>query len=82
MELERIIVHTRDEYREAQDPLDFEWRGRTFGVAMILDRWYEGSLDSTRFPLLYFKVRTSEGEIYLLRYHEFFRAWSIVAPKE
>ena len=82
MELERIEVQTRDEYREAQEPTHFQWRGRNFGVARILDRWYEGFADPTRLPLRYFKVETSDGEMFLLRYHEFFKAWSIVVPKD
>lgn len=82
MELERIEVQTRDEYRGAQDPTHFIWRGRDFRVARVLDRWYEGFFDSTRLPLRYFKVETSEGRTFLLRYHELFTAWSIVVPRD
>lgn len=82
MELERIEVQTRDEYRGAQDPTRFRWRGRDFRVARVLDRWYEGFVDPTRLPLRYFKVETSEGRTFLLRYHELFTAWSIVVPRD
>ena len=78
MELERITVRTRDEYREAQEPTEFEWRGRCFKVEQVLDRWYEGHSDATRLPLRYFKVRTREGLIFILRHHELFRAWGLV----
>jgi hypothetical protein len=80
MQFERITVFTRDEYREAQEPYGFEWRDRRFEIASILDRWYEGHLDAKRMPLRYFKVKTSDGGQYILRYHERFRAWSILAP--
>jgi hypothetical protein len=77
MEFESIEVLTRDEYREAQQPVSFVWRGKQHSVERILDRWYEGQVDSTRMPMLYFRVQTMSGEIFLIRYHEFFRAWSI-----
>ncbi len=81
MELERIEVLTRDEYKGAQEPVSFVWRGKRHDVDQIVDRWYEGHMDSTRMPMLYFRVRTRSGEIFILRYHEFFRSWSIVTHK-
>ena len=81
MQLEHITVLTRDEYREAQEPYGFEWRDKRFEIACILDRWYEGHLDSKRMPLRYFKVKTSDGGHYILRYHELFRAWSILVSE-
>ena len=77
MEFERIEVSTRDEYKGAQEPVSFVLRGKKYHVQKILDRWYEGRMDSTRMPMLYFRVRTGSGEIFILRYHEFFRSWSI-----
>jgi hypothetical protein len=81
MEFERIEVFTRDEYKSAQEPLSFNWRGKDYLIEQILDRWYEGRLDPTRMPMLYFKVMTLSGELFILRYHEFFRAWSIRTPR-
>ncbi len=77
MEFEIIEVKTRDEYRGAQEPLSFGWRSDEHRIVEILDRWYEGRMDSTRMPMLYFKVRTGSGEVFILRYHELFRSWSI-----
>ncbi len=77
MEFEIIEVKTRDEYRGAQQPLSFRWRDGEYGIEEVLDRWYEGHMDSTRMPMLYFKVKTGSGEVFILRYHEFFRTWSI-----
>jgi len=82
MQFERITVRTRDEYREAEEPYGFDWRERRFEIACILDRWYEGHPDARRMPLRYFKVKTSEGEEYILRYHELFRAWSLLVPDQ
>lgn len=81
MELERIAVKTRDEYREAQEPVEFEWRGKRFKVDEVIDRWLEGHVDSTRLPLRYFKVRTQEGLVFILRHHELFRAWALIVTK-
>ncbi|HIJ69011.1 MAG TPA: hypothetical protein HPP81_03175 [Deltaproteobacteria bacterium] len=77
MEFESIEVSTRDQYKGAQEPVFFVWRGEERHVEQIVDRWYEGRIDSTRMPMLYFRVKTRSGEIFLIRYHEFFRAWSI-----
>jgi hypothetical protein len=81
MEYEVVEVSTRDEYQGAQEPLSFVWQGRLFRIAEVADRWYEGRFDSTRMPLRYYKVVTTEGERYILRYHEFFRVWSILASE-
>ena len=80
MRFESITVFTRDAYRDAQEPYGFQWRGKRFEIARILDRWYEGKVDATRMPLRYFKVETSEGARYILRFHEFFRAWGLLVP--
>jgi len=78
MQFESIEVLTRDEYKGAQEPVSFIWRGKEHQVEQVLDRWYEGGIDSARLPMLYFRVRTGAGEVFLIRYHEFFRAWSIL----
>jgi len=78
VEFERVEVLSRDEYREAERPVSFMWRGKRFEIEEILDRWYEGHRDPTRMPLRYFRVRTKGGEVHVLRYHEFFAAWGIL----
>lgn len=82
MKYESITAISRDEYRTGQEPRAFEWRGRRFEIVEIIDRWYEGHLDSTRLPLLYFRVKTTDGIVRIIRYHELFRAWAILAPRE
>lgn len=80
MEFEIIEVQSRDQYKGAQEPISFLWLGTEYRVEQILDRWYEGDVDSTRMPLLYFKVKALSGETFILRYHEFFRTWAIRRP--
>ena len=77
MQFEDIEVSTRDQYKGAQEPVSFVWRGEEHHIEQVVDRWYEGRMDSTRMPMLYFRVKTRSGEIFLIRYHEFFQAWSI-----
>ncbi len=77
MQFERIEVLTSDEYKAPQQPVSFVWRGKEHYVDRIVDTWYEGQIDSARMPMLYFRVNTRSGEIFLIRYHEFFCAWSI-----
>ena len=78
MKFEEIDVFTRDQYKGAQEPVSFVWRGAEHYVEQIIDRWYEGGIDSTTIPMLYFRVKIRSGEIFLIRYHEFFRAWAIL----
>ncbi|MBP8646299.1 MAG: hypothetical protein KBH99_09290 [Syntrophobacteraceae bacterium] len=82
MEFERIQVFTRDEFREAQEPISFEWRARHYRIMEIVDRWYCGYLDATRVPMRYFRVREHGGRQFILRFHELFRTWSILVPPE
>jgi hypothetical protein len=82
MRLEQIEVWSRDEYQGGQRPTAFLWRGRWYAVIEILDRWYEGRIDSSRLPMRYFRVQTTEGRRFILRYHEIFTAWSLVVPDE
>jgi hypothetical protein len=82
MQFEEITVSCRDEYRGGQEPRWFEWRGDRYPIEQIVDRWYEGSMDSTRFPMRYFRVETPEGKRFILRFHELFRRWSILIPSK
>ena len=82
VEFERVEVNSREEYRSAQEPVSFEWRERHYEIVQIEDRWYEGYIDSRRVPLRYFRVRSLEGERFILRYNELFGAWGIMIPRE
>jgi hypothetical protein len=58
----------------------FTLRDRRFEIEEVVDRWYEGGLEPGRPELRYFKVRTSEGRHFLLRYNALFDAWSTTSP--
>ncbi len=80
MPYERIDVECYSGYRANERPKAFTFQNRRWEVEEVIDRWYEGGLRSDQPALDYFKVRTSEGKIFLLRYNALFDAWSIRVP--
>ncbi len=77
MAYEAIQVECYSGYRVNERPAAFTFRERRQEVLEIVDRWYEGSIDASRPEISYFKVRTTEGRIYLLRYLSLFDSWSM-----
>jgi len=77
MNFERIAVECYSGYKLNERPLVFTYEGRRCEIQEIIDRWHEGGIDSTRPEVSYFKVKTTEGGIFILRYLSLFDAWSI-----
>jgi len=50
--------------------------GAAFEIEAILDRWYQGGPDPATPVLDYFKVKTADGAIHLLRYERGQGRWS------
>ncbi len=59
-------------YRSDQRPLRFSIRGRVFEVDQVEDQWYAPSA-------IYFRVRASDGNFYVLRHDEVQDAWTLDA---
>ena len=74
---ERIQVECYIGYKTNERPLAFNYQGRRWEVKEIIDRWYEGGLDPTSPEIDYFKVKTVEGRVFILRDLSLFDAWSI-----
>ena len=74
---ERIEVGCYSGYKVNERPVAFIFQGRRWEVKKIIDRWYEGGLDPTRPEINYFKVKTTEDQVFILRYLSLFDAWSI-----
>lgn len=74
---ERIEVECYSGYKADERPLAFTYQGRRREVEEIVDRWYEGEVDPGRPTTNYFKVKTTDGDISILRYLSLFDAWSI-----
>ena len=77
MPYEQIPVECYSGYKADERPVAFTFRQRRREVAEIVDRWYEGNLQPGRPQVNYFKVRTVEGDVFLVRYLSLFDAWSI-----
>ena len=65
-------------FKVNERPRAFVFRGKCHRVREILDRWYEGGTDPGRPPVDYFKVRTEDGEAFILCYHALFDRWAIL----
>jgi hypothetical protein len=59
-------------YRADQRPTRFILRGRTFEIIEVEDQWY--SPDA-----IYFRVRTQDGDYFVLRHDEAQDVWSLDA---
>ena len=74
---EQIEVECYSGYKANERPVAFTYQGRRREVKEIIDRWYEGGLEPGRPPIDYFKVKTTDGQVFILRYLSLFDAWSI-----
>jgi len=59
-------------YKADQRPTRFILRGRTFEIIEVEDQWY--SPDT-----IYFRVRTQDGDYFILRHNETQDVWSLDA---
>ena len=59
-------------YRADQRPIRFTLRGRTFEVTEVEDQWYSPGA-------IYFRVRTRDGDYFVLRHDEAQDVWSLNA---
>ena len=74
---ERIQAECYSGSKINERPIAFTYQGHRWGIQEIVDRWYEGDIDSTRPEIGYFKVKTDDGRIFILRYLSLFDSWSI-----
>jgi hypothetical protein len=77
LQFERVDVECLSGYKVNERPVAFTYRGRRLNIVGIVDRWYQGNADSRQPVLDYFKVRTTEGVEYILRYNGLFNAWAV-----
>ncbi len=77
MNYEQIKVECCSGYKVNERPVAFTYQGRLREIQEIIDRWYEGDLDASRPVINYFKVRTTDRKVFLLRYLSAFDVWSM-----
>jgi len=73
----QVQVECYSGYKANERPTAFTYQGRRLEISEIIDRWYEGGIDASRPRIDYFKVKTSDGQVFLLRYLSLFDAWSV-----
>ena len=77
MEFVQVRVDEYAGHRAAERPRAFEVEGVRHEVAEVVDRWYEGGLTGRDPKLDYYRVRTTSGDEYILRYNFLFDAWAV-----
>jgi hypothetical protein len=65
-----IHVAAYSGYKANERPSEFALDEDTYEIAEVEDRWYEPEA-------MYFKVRTTEGKRYILRYDELADEWTL-----
>jgi len=74
---EQIEVECYSGYKANERPVAFTYQGRRREVKEIIDRWYEGGLEPGRPAIDYFKIKTTDDQVFILRYLSLFDVWSI-----
>jgi len=80
MRFENVHVECMSGYRANERPVAVTWRGRRYEIVAVTDRWYEGSVRAKEPILDYFKVTTTDGDEFTLRYNRTFDGWGIRVP--
>lgn len=75
--LEKIGVECYSGYRGEESPRAFFHLGKRFEIHEILDRWYEEGRTAPALRYEYFKVKTMEGGILLLRHTPADQTWEL-----
>jgi hypothetical protein len=77
MIFELIKVEGYSGFRANERPIAFNFKNRRHEVEEIIERWYEGCAIAGGATFAYFRVRTYDGELFLLRYNSRFKTWAI-----
>lgn len=79
---ETITVECYAGYKESEAPRKFIFKGNEVEVKEVIERWYEGGVESTSSLSENFKVRINkQGEI-ILRHILISDTWEILLGKE
>lgn len=62
-----VKVECYSGYKLDEYPVRFYWNNSRFEIEEILDRWYQYNKDSEFAPANYFKVRTTDNKIRILK---------------
>jgi hypothetical protein len=65
---EQIQVECYSGYKSNERPIAFTFQNRRWEISEIVDRWYEGGVKPDDPVINYFKIKTNDGTIFILRY--------------
>jgi hypothetical protein len=65
----RIYVDAYSGYKANERPRLFDLDGEVYEIASVLDRWHK--------PSTYFKVRTTDSRVFILRHDEQADEWTL-----
>jgi len=68
----KLRVETHSGFKADERPLRFQLGDQWLKVEDVLDRWYDPDAS-------YFRVRASDGDLYILRHREPDDAWTLEA---
>jgi hypothetical protein len=80
-QLEPIEVESYSGYKLNESPRVFCFEGRRHKILEIIDRWYEGTVQSDAPLVNYFKVLAENGKRYIIRYDAFHDEWTMVVRR-
>lgn len=76
MKYEQIQVECYSGYKANERPTAFIYQGCHLEISEIVDRRYEGGVKPDDPVINYFKIKTDDGSIFLLRYVASSDSWS------
>ena len=74
-DLIEIKVECKSGYKANEYPIKFYWDNICFEINDIMDRWFQGDLNPDYPPANYFKVKTNDKKIYILKHDEHSHKW-------
>ena len=70
-----ITVETYSGYKADETPRAFFHRGRRYLIEEVTDRWYQAPADPTLASANYFKVRATDGSVFIIKRDNESQTW-------
>ena len=70
-----IVIESYAGYKADETPRAFSHQGRRYLAEEVLDRWYQGSANPALSSANYFKVRTSDGDVLIIKRDNESQTW-------
>jgi hypothetical protein len=74
---EKIAVECYAGYKGEESPRAFTYLGKRYEIQEILDRWDEEGRSPEGLRQEYFKVKTPDGGVFLMRYTPALQSWAL-----